>query len=165
MAWRARIFLRASGKGKSPLSERLPSRSSRVQAAYGNALGSNPETADDQPGKQCLETKPRSLSAVMRYHMRPVRGWNAKGTGCTSSIPSPNQGSSPVSSPAGRPFLGRRPARRRASRRIHSIWALEERISSAAQRSIAAQISGSMRSGYCFRAAIGLSPSCRANRC
>ena len=87
MAWRARIILRASGKGEPPLSERLPSRSSRVQAAYGNALGSNPETADDQPGKQCLETQPRSLSAVMRYHMRPVRGWNAKGAAPKGAAP------------------------------------------------------------------------------
>ena len=74
MAWRARIILQASGKGEPPLSERLPSRFSRVRAAYGNALGSNSETADDQLGIRRLETQPRGKCAFMRYHMRPVRG-------------------------------------------------------------------------------------------
>lgn len=47
---------------------------------------------------------------------------------------------------------GRRPARLRASRKIHSTWPLAERISSLAQRRMAPQISGSMRRGYCLRA-------------
>lgn len=165
MAWRARIILQASGKGEPPLSERL---SLRVPAAYRphmvtlsapirKRLTINWEFVASRLSRGALCGQALPYAACTRL--------KREGAGCTSSIPPPNQDSSPGSSPADRPFLGRRPARRRASRRIHSIWALEERISSAAQRSTAAQISGSMRNGYCFRAAIGHSPSCRANRC
>ena len=68
-------------------------------------------------------------------------------------------GPDPLSVPASpEPLPGRRPARLRASRKIHSTWPLALRISSAAQRSTAAQTSGSTRSGYCFLAAVAHTP-------
>jgi len=50
--------------------------------------------------------------------------------------------------------LGRRPVRLRASRKIHSTWPLALRISSTDHFSMASQTSGSIRSGYCLRAAM-----------
>ena len=85
------------------------------------------------------------------------------GTGPKDPTPGKKVGysaeSDPLPAPASPgPLPGRRPARLRASRKIHSTWPLALRISSAAQRSTAAQTSGSTRSGYCFLAAVAHTP-------